>query len=101
MLPGPIHHHYETSPSITHPLLPSALCPPPPPSRNLTPHQGETPGEIAGLARAMLDKGLKVDTGMDGEDGVERPGGAKRRSHRGQQCKGQWGGSTLNDSASL
>jgi len=30
--------------------------------------QGETPGEIAGLARAMLDRGLKVSTGMDGED---------------------------------
>lgn len=29
--------------------------------------KGETPGEIAGLARAMLDKGLKVNTSMDGE----------------------------------
>ena len=45
--------------------------------------QGETPGEIAGLARAMLDKGLKVDTGMDGEDGVERPG-------RGEAENPQW-----------
>lgn len=39
--------------------------------------KGETPGEIAGLARAMLDKGLKVNTSMDGEGRGKGRMGAK------------------------
>lgn len=50
--------------------------------------KGETPGEIAGMARAFLRHGVPVKTAAGGERGGERARGeAARRSVRAQlQC---------------